>query len=325
MTISEPSSADDPLFAGVELGGTKCICILGSGPDRIEEEVRIPTTSPAETLAAIEAVLDRWTGFAGVGIASFGPVGVDRAAADWGQVTVTTKPGWSHTDIARRWERRYHVPIGFHTDVVGAALAEARWGAAAGLGDVAYVTVGTGIGVGLIAGGKPVDGLTHQELGHIRPVRLPGDEWIGTCPFHGACLEGLASGPAIAARAGRKADELDADDPVWDGVVHALGQLLHLLVLTGVPRRVVMGGGVVTGAGHLLPRIRAAMTRSLSGYSMLPDVALADTFVVPAGLGGRAGPRGGAGGTVVGGGGGGGGGGGPLGAVLLGQQAFTDW
>ncbi|MDB5695467.1 MAG: fructokinase [Sphingomonas bacterium] len=292
----------EPLIAGVELGGTKCVAILASGPDAIEEQVRVPTTAPAETLAAIEAVLDRWRGFAAIGVASFGPAGVARDAADWGQVTVTSKPGWSHTDIGRRWERRYGVPVGFHTDVVGAALAEARWGAAAGLADLAYVTVGTGVGVGLIAGGKPVDGLTHQELGHLRPVRLPGDDWIGVCPFHGGCVEGLASGPAIASRAGCKAENCAADDPAWNGVAHALGQLLHALVLTGVPRRVVMGGGVMTGATHLLPRVRTAMHKSLAGYSMLPEVAMADTFVVPAGLGESAGP---------------------LGAVLLGAQAFT--
>ena len=296
------SEQEHPLVAGVELGGTKCICLLARGPDAVEEEVRIPTTTPAETLPAIEAVLDRWRGFAGLGIASFGPLSVDRHAADWGSVTVTSKPHWSHTDIGRRWERRYGVPVGLHTDVVGAALAEARWGAAAGVADMAYVTVGTGIGVGLIAGGRPLDGLTHQELGHVRPVRLAGDDWIGTCPFHGGCLEGLASGPAIAARAGRPGDELSADHPAWVPVVHALGQLLHLLVLTGVPRRVVFGGGVVTGTPFLLPRAREAMTRSLAGFSMLPDVALADSFVVPAGLGGRAGP---------------------LGAVLLGQQALA--
>ena len=294
--------SDAPLIAGIELGGTKCVCILATGPDAVEEEVRIPTTAPAETLAAIEAVLDRWRGFAGIGVASFGPVGVDRHAPDWGRVTVTPKPGWSHTDIGRRLERRYGVPVGFHTDVVGAALAEAKWGAAAGLSDVAYVTVGTGVGVGLIAGGAPVDGLTHQELGHVRPVRLAGDDWVGACPFHGGCVEGLASGSAIAARVGRKADELAADDPAWDGVVHALAQLLHTLVLTGVPRRIVMGGGVMTGAAHLLPRVREAMTKSLGGYSMLPEVALAETYVVPAGLGNNAGP---------------------LGAVLLGRQALT--
>ena len=293
---------EQPLIAGVELGGTKCIAVLARGPDAVEEEVRIPTTTPAETLPAIEAVLDRWQGYAAVGIASFGPIAVDRRAADWGQITVTTKPHWSHTDIGRRWERRYGVPVGFHTDVVGAALAEARWGAAAGLADVAYVTVGTGIGVGLIAGGRPLDGLTHSELGHIRPVRLPGDDWIGACPFHGACLEGLASGPAIAARAGRKAEELGPDDPAWEPVVHALGQLLHVLGMTGVPRRGVVGGGVAVGTPHLLPRVREAMTRSLAGYSMLPEVAMTDSFVAPAALGNNAGP---------------------LGAVLLGQQALA--
>lgn len=290
-----------PLVAGVELGGTKVVCILARGPDAIEEEVRIPTIAPAETLAAVEAVLDRWRGFAGIGIASFGPIAVDRAAADWGSITVTTKPGWSNVDIARRWERRYGVPAGFHTDVVGAALAEARWGAAAGLADIAYVTIGTGIGVGLVSRGKPLDGLTHQELGHVRPVRLAGDDWVGICPFHGGCYEGLAAGPAIAARAGAEAETLPPDHPAWDGVAHVLGQLLHLLVETGVPRRVVFGGGVMVGAPHLYPRIRHAMLKSLGGYSLLPEVAMADSFVVPAGLGARAGP---------------------LGAILLGQLAL---
>ena len=290
----------DPLIAGIELGGTKCICILASGPDRIEEEVRIPTTRPDETLAAIEAVLDGWTGFAGLGIASFGPVSIDHQAADYGSITVTTKPGWSHTDVARRLQQRYAVPTGFHTDVVGAALAEARWGAAEGLADMAYVTVGTGIGVGMIAGGKPVDGLTHAELGHVRPVRATGDDWIGNCPFHGACLEGLAAGPAIKARTGTAAEDLAADDPVWDRIAHELGQLCHTLVLTGIPRRIVMGGGVMVGTSHLFPRVRAAMVKSLGGYIPLPEIAL-DDYVVPPALGGNAGP---------------------LGAVVIGAQAL---
>lgn len=293
-------AAQGQLVAGVELGGTKCICILASGPDAVEEEVRIPTTHPDETLPAIEAVLDRWRGFAAIGIASFGPISIDRSAANYGQVTATPKPGWANTDIVGRIERRYGVPVGFHTDVVGAALAEARWGAAQGLGDIAYVTVGTGIGVGVIAGGRPVDGLTHAELGHIRPVRMAGDDWVGNCPFHGACLEGLASGPAIAARTGRPAETLGADDPAWDSVVHALGQLLHTLVLTGVPRRIVMGGGVMVGMSHLFPRVRAAMLDSLAGYVPIPEIA-EPSYVVPPALGGRAGP---------------------LGAILIGGQAL---
>jgi len=290
-----------PLVAGVELGGTKCICILARGPDAIEDRVQLPTTRPEETLAGIEAVLERWRGFSALGIASFGPVSIDAHAHDHGHITSTPKPGWANQDVGGRLSKAAGVPTGFHTDVIGAALAEARWGAAKGLEDIAYVTVGTGIGVGLIAGGRPVDGLTHSELGHLRPVRLPGDDWVGSCPFHGACLEGLAAGPALKARTGVPGDQWAADDPAWDTVSHALGQLLHALVLTGVPRRIVMGGGVMVGTDHLFPRVRAAMTKSLGGYVALPEVADADTFVVPPALGGNAGP---------------------LGAIVLGAQAL---
>ncbi len=292
---------DAPLVAGIELGGTKCICILARGPDAIEDRVQLPTTRPEETLQGIEAVLDRWSGFVGLGIASFGPVSIDRHAADYGHITSTPKPGWAGQDVAERLRRHARVPTGFHTDVVGAALAEARWGAAKGLDDIAYATVGTGIGVGLIAGGRPVDGLTHSEFGHIRPVRVAGDEWIGNCPYHGACCEGLAAGPAIQARTGTAGPDLPGDDPAWDLIAHALGQLLHTLVLTGVPRRIVMGGGVMVGNDHLFPRVRTAMARSLAGYIALPEVGDPDTYVVPPALGGNAGP---------------------LGAIVLGAQAI---
>jgi fructokinase len=291
-----------PLVAGIELGGTKIVCLLARGPEDIEDRVQLPTTRPDETLAAIEHVLDGWGKFDALGIASFGPVSIDRSAADYGHITSTPKPRWAGTDVAKRLAKRYAVPTGFHTDVVGAALAEARWGAAKGLGDIAYATVGTGIGVGLIAGGKPVDGLTHSEFGHLRPDRLPGDDWIGLCPFHGGCVEGLAAGPAIGARAGKRGEEIAADDPVWDPVAHVLGQLCHTLVLTGVPRRIVMGGGVMVGNDHLFPRVRAAMVRSLAGYVALPEIA-EPGFVVPPALGGNAGP---------------------LGAILLGVHALDD-
>lgn len=291
-----------PLIAGIELGGTKIVCILARGPEDIQDRVQIPTTRPEEALAAVEAVLDGWGGFAALGIASFGPVSIDRHAADYGHITSTPKPHWAGTDVAGRLSARYNVPTSFHTDVVGAALAEARWGAAQGLSDIAYVTVGTGIGVGLISGGKPVDGLTHSEFGHIRPQRLAGDDWLGICPFHGSCLEGLAAGPAIGARAGIKGEDIGADDPVWEPIAHALGQLCHTLVLTGVPRRIVMGGGVMVGNDHLFPRVRAAMVQSLAGYIALPEIA-EPAFVVPPALGGNAGP---------------------LGAIVLGEQALAE-
>jgi fructokinase len=288
-------------IAGVELGGTKIVVALSEDGHTIARHERIPTTDPDTTLAAVEKVLEGWRGFEAIGIASFGPIGIDRAAPSYGHITATTKPGWAGTDVARRLAGTFGVPVGFQTDVVGAALAEGKWGAAAGLGDLAYITVGTGVGVGLLAGGKPVVGMTHQELGHVRPVRMAGENWPGICPFHGDCVEGLASGPAIQARAGVSADHIAQDSAVWAQIAHPLAQLCHTLVLTGVPRRIVFGGGVALGVPWLLPMVREMLDKSLGSYgdrSLMGDL---DDYIVPAALGGDAGP---------------------LGAILLGEQAL---
>lgn len=285
------------LFAGVELGGTKCVCVLGTGDGAILSAARVPTRPPAVTLAEIEAVLDGWRaaggGFAGLGIASFGPLDLDRTSPGYGRVVATSKPGWSGADVAGRLERRYGVPTGFQTDVAGAAIAEGRWGAAQGLKDFAYVTVGTGIGVGLIVGGRPLVGLTHPEAGHIRVKRLAGDPWPGSCPYHRDCVEGLASGSAIAARTGRPGAALRPDDPVWEPVAHALGELAHTLVLTTAPRRIVMGGSVMLGQPHLFGRVRTALKTSLAGFGRSDELlADLDGYVVPPALGNDAGPKG---------------------------------
>lgn len=279
------------IAAGIELGGTKCVCVLGDEGGDIVDRVRLPTTAPAETMAAIEEVLSGWR-FDALGIASFGPIAIDPAEDRWGHITATTKPGWSGTDVAPRLARRFGVPVGFHTDVVGAAMAEASYGAAAGLPDLAYVTVGTGVGVGLIAGGMPLTGLTHSELGHLRPRRLAGDAFPGICPFHGDCIEGLAAGPAIAARVGRPAELLPSADPAWTSVIDALAQLCHTLVLTGIPRRIVFGGGVMLGMPHLLPRLRVALNDLVAGYGDVDLIGDVDAYLVPAALGEDAGPRG---------------------------------
>ena len=281
-----------PLVAGIELGGTKVICVLASGPDDVRDTVTIPTTTPAETMDAVEAVLARWSGYEALGIASFGPVSLDPADPRHGFITATPKPGWSDTDVGQRLARVAGVPTGFDSDVAGAALGEGRWGASRTVADHAYVTVGTGLGVGLVLGGTPVSGLTHSELGHIRPVRLPGDTWQGSCPFHGDCLEGLASGTAIRARAGTPAQDIANGDPVWDGVEHALAQLCHTLVLTGIPRRIVMGGGVMVGVPHLFAMIQHKLAESLAGYGNARGLMPFEAFVVPAELGGMAGPLG---------------------------------
>lgn len=286
-----------PLLAGIELGGTKCVCILGTGPNDAREEVRVPTTRPDETLAAIEAVLDGWRSeghdFAALGIGSFGPVDLDRASPAYGRITSTPKPGWANTDVAGRLAGRYAVPTRFETDVNGAALAEGRWGAAQGLDDFAYVTVGTGVGVGLISVGRPIRGFTHAELGHIRVARAPGDDWPGSCPFHGGCVEGLAAGSAIEARTGTCGSNLPPEHPVWPLVAHTLGQLLHVLVLTAAPRRILIGGGVMNGSGHLFPMIREELVQSLNGYVVAPELQSGlDTYVLAPALGDRAGPLG---------------------------------
>ncbi|HEV2866135.1 MAG TPA: ROK family protein, partial [Allosphingosinicella sp.] len=222
-------------------------------------------------------------------IASFGPVDLDPASPLWGHITTTPKPGWRQVDVARRLSAPFAVPAAFDTDVNGAALAEMRWGAGAGLADFAYVTVGTGVGVGLVVNGRPTRGFAHGELGHIRIVRLAGDHWPGACPYHGACVEGLAAGGAVAARTGRGADDLGDEDPVWETVAHALAQLGHVLVCAAAPRRIVIGGGVISGRPHLLPRIEAMLRDSLAGYMALPDDG---PYVRAPGLGDLAGPLG---------------------------------
>lgn len=290
-------SPSTKLLAGVELGGTKCVCILGTGPDDVRAVERLPTGEREETLRQIEAVLVRWREQYGparaLGIASFGPVDLRPDSPTYGFITSTTKPGWHNTDIARRLGRRLGGPVGFDTDVNGAALAEGRWGSAVGLDDFAYVTVGTGIGAGLIVRGKSIFGMSHTELGHIRVVRKPGDTFPGICPFHGDCIEGLASGPAIEARTGMPASQLPPDHPAWDFVVHGLAQLIHSMVLTTAPLRIFLGGGVMNAQAHLFERIQQELKRSLNRYVEAPELEQGmGHFIVPPGLGTMAGPLG---------------------------------
>ncbi|MDB5687880.1 MAG: hypothetical protein JWR77_2469 [Rhizorhabdus sp.] len=288
--------SDLPLVAGIELGGTKCLCILASGPDDIRAEERIATgTDAAETLAQMRTVLTRWRaeqGFEALGLASFGPIDLDPRSPSHGRVVNTPKPGWNDADILSLGTG-LGVPIGFDTDVNAAALAEGRWGHARGLRSYAYVTVGTGIGVGSIVDGRSVRGLGHSEAGHMRVARLPGATFAGACPYHRDCVEGLAAGPSIAASAGRPATELAPNDPAWDEVVHALAQMFHNLSVTAVPERILIGGGIAVGQPHLLPRLRRALVESLGGYGIAPEIAgRIDDYILPPLLGDRAGPLG---------------------------------
>lgn len=282
----------EKLIAGIELGGTKCVALLATGPADVRDRVTVPTTDPDATLAALEAVLDRWT-FDAIGVASFGPVGLDPARTDYGAITATTKPSWSGTDLIRRLEARYGRPIGFQTDVNGAALAEGRWGGAQGMAAHAYITIGTGVGVGLVTGGVPVMGWAHGEAGHMRLPRAPGDSYAGWCPFHGDCLEGLISGPALAERFGVPGDQLPDDGPEWDLFVHDLTGMLHNLVVTAAPERIAIGGGVVSTRDYLFPKLRARLVESLGGYGALAEWAEGiEARLGAPGLGTMAGPLG---------------------------------
>ncbi|HEX8301364.1 ROK family protein [Sphingomonas sp.] len=281
-----------PLIAGLELGGTKCVAILAAGPGDVRARETVPTTSPEGTLGALEAVLDGWT-FDALGIASFGPLDLNPASPAFGSITATTKAGWEGTDLTQRLAERYAKPLAIQTDVVGAALAEGRWGAAQGLASHAYITIGTGVGVGLIAGGQPVLGVAHGEAGHMRIARAPGDGFAGWCRFHGDCVEGLIAGPALAARFGRPGQDLPDHGPEWELFVHDLAGMLHNLVVTAAPERISIGGGVIAAREHLFPRIRACLVESIGGYgSLAPYCAELDSRLGPPGLGGMAGPLG---------------------------------
>ena len=281
------------LLGAVEAGGTKVVCAVGRGPDDLVDETRIETTQPATTMAAIvEFFRPHRSSLTGVGVASFGPVELRTERADYGSITVTPKPGWSHTPLAQPLEAALGAPVGFDTDVNGAALGEGRWGAARGLDSYVYLTVGTGVGGGAVAEGDVVHGLVHPEMGHVSVRRLPGDGFAGVCRFHGDCLEGMASGPALEARWGGPAQALD-DDILAKAVsveAHYLAEGLRTVVYTHAPQRIVVGGGVARLPG-LFDAIRESLRQSLGGYPGLPEHD-EEAFVSPAGLGERAGVAG---------------------------------
>jgi fructokinase len=283
-------------IVGIELGGTKIICTLARGHDDVVETRRLPTRDPASTLAGIEDALDGWMrthDVRALGIGSFGPIELNRASADFGHIGKTTKPGWHGADVVQRLTRRYDVPTIADTDVNAAALAEGRWGAAQGLSSWTYVTVGTGVGAGIVVGGRTVHGLGHPEAGHMLVRREPGDDWEGACPFHGDCVEGLVSGPAIERRTGMSGDAVADDHPVWEAVADVLATMMHNMLLTVVPERILLGGGVPSRRPFLIPMIRSRLEPRMGGYAGADAIAAQlETLLVPPGLGDAAGPLG---------------------------------
>jgi len=271
-------SDSTPLLAAIEAGGTKFMLALGTGPDDLRETARIPTTRPDETMAAVVA----WFGeaqrrhgkFAALGVGTFGPAGLRQGAADYGFITTTPKPHWAHTDLLGPLRQAFGVPMAFDTDVNAAALGEFTWGAGQGCDSLVYLTVGTGIGGGAIVHGRPLHGLLHPEIGHLRiPSASPG--FAGHCPWHGDCLEGLASGPAIAARWGQPAETLPPGHPAWQEIAAHLAAAALNILFTLSPQRLIMGGGVLQN-DHLLPGVRQHLGTLLNDY--LDHPSLQDGF-----------------------------------------------
>jgi fructokinase len=279
-------------FGGIEAGGTKWVCGTGNGGVDVLELETFPTTTPQETISRA-ARFFRGAGLpACLGVGSFGPIDVHRESPTWGQITTTPKPGWAHTNLIASIRAALEIPVAFDTDVNAAALAESQWGAARALDTFSYITVGTGIGGGAIVNGRLLHGLLHPELGHMRiPHDRGRDPFDGVCPYHGDCLEGLASGEAIRQRWGRPAEELSGNAVVWEleGEYLALG--LMNIICTVSPQRIVLGGGVMKHPS-LLPLVRRRLQELLAGYFNAPALTCPEAierYIVPPGLGDRAG------------------------------------
>lgn len=282
------------LYGGIEAGGTKFICAAGTGPNDLRDTMRIPTTNPDETIGrAVEFFRNQekhYGPLTALGVASFGPVDPDPQSVTFGYITSTPKAGWSNTNMIGRLKEFFDLPIGFDTDVNGAALAEYCWGAARDVDSFIYMTVGTGIGGGAIINGQVHHGLAHPEVGHMMvPHDWHSDPYPGCCPYHGDCLEGMASGPAIEGRWGKPGTELPARHPAWDLEAKYLSLALHNLICTISPRRIIIGGGVMKQSS-LLALLREEVPNLLNGYiAALDSPETVESFIVPPALGNMAG------------------------------------
>jgi fructokinase len=284
------------LYGGVEAGGTKFVCILGSGPQDVRAEARFPTTTPQETLGRVVAFFQEHSQtqpIAGIGVSCFGPIDLDPESPTYGYITTTPKPGWAFTDVVHSLEQALQVPVAFDTDVNGAALGEFTWGAAQSADPCLYLTIGTGIGGGGILNGGPLHGLVHPEMGHIRlPHDWQADPFPGACPFHGDCFEGMAAGPALEKRWGQRGETLPLDHPAWALEAEYIAQALCVLICTLSPKKIVIGGGVMQHPA-LFPMIRGRVLELLNGYVKSPAILEhIDQYIVPPGLGNRSGSLG---------------------------------
>ena len=284
------------LYGGIEAGGTKFVCVVASGPDRIMDEVRFPTTTPEETLGRAIQFFQPFIAsgqIRNIGIGCFGPIDLNPKSPTYGFITATPKPNWSNTDVRGTLRRALKVDIAFDMDVNAAALGETIWGVSKGFDPSLYLTIGTGIGGGYIKDGIPLIGMLSLEMGHIRiPHDRQLDPFNGACPFHGDCFEGLASGPAIEKRLGLTGALIPEEDAFWDIETDYIASALMNFILTLSPKKIILGGGVMQRE-FLFPKIRRKVRALLNSYvsskSVLENI---DNYIVPPGLGHQSGSLG---------------------------------
>ena len=278
-----------PLLGAIEAGGTKFVLGVGTAPDAILARTTIPTEHPDVTLCSAAEWLASHGPLAAIGVGSFGPIRLDRGAADFGHILETPKVNWTGAPMLSAIAERNACPIVLDTDVGAAALAENTMGAAQGFDTLVYLTIGTGVGGAILDNGRLIHGALHPELGHVRMRRQPGDDFAGTCPFHGDCLEGLISGTALLARFGEELQTAGDTDPRWTHIAGDLAELFAMLILTVSPQRIVVGGGVTLRQPHLLDAAIAQTPAVLAGYFPELGVEHLREMIVPPALGHDAG------------------------------------
>lgn len=257
-------------YGGIEAGGTKFVCAVADENVQIIEKISFPTTTPQETLERVFAFFDSYP-LKAMGVGSFGPIGIDPDKNNYGYVLATPKKGWMDFPFLGSLQERYQIPFFWTTDVNAAAYGELKKGAAQGKNSCIYLTIGTGIGAGVVIDGQIFQGNSHPEMGHIHVKRLPEDNYAGACPYHKDCLEGLAAGPSLEARTGTKGQELPSDHPIWDMQAYYIAQALMTYTLTLAPDIIVLGGGVMN-QDHLLHKIRQQFVEQMAGYMETPEV-----------------------------------------------------
>ena len=273
-----------PRFGALEAGGTKMVCAVGDEQGRILERISLPTRTPENTMPEMLAFFQD-KDLAAISIGCFGPVDLDRASPTYGSILSSPKLSWRNFPILQRFEQALGIPVGIDTDVNAAALGEAVWGCTRNVRDSIYITVGTGVGLGVIIGGKPHHGMIHPEAGHIFMDRRPDDPLEqGVCPYHGNCLEGLASGPAIERRWGRKAQDLADCNAVWELEAYYIGQAICDYIMMISPEKIILGGGVMHQQ-QMLPLVRKEVHRQLHGYLHGKGLEDLDNYIVPVSLG----------------------------------------